>query len=144
MYLTLVFCNLFVCHFIHVSLPSGNGFCHTEVRGYFGAVQQGVCYQREMCPFRGEGGFVLSSRPPLRLCPGNKLSSGSNEARNCKLSREAQWRDKGLVFAGCVLGDESDKLESHARMGVMRPPLLWSVMFNPFASVFTCKSSCHH
>ena len=85
-----------------------------------------------MCPSRGEGGFVLSTRPPLVLCAGNKLSSGSNEARNCKLSGEAQWRDKGLVFAGNVHEDESDMAESHARMGVMIPPLLWRVMFNPF------------
>ncbi|KAI9530184.1 hypothetical protein NQZ68_004201 [Dissostichus eleginoides] len=70
-----------------------------------------------MCPSRGEGGFVLSTRPPLSLCASNKLSSGSNEARNCKLSGEAQWRDKGLVFAGNVHGDESDTAESHARMG---------------------------
>lgn len=85
-----------------------------------------------MCPSRGEGGFVLSTRPPLVLCAGNKLSSGSNEARNCKLSREAQRRDKGLVFAGNVHEDESDMAESHATMGVMIPPLLWRVMFNPF------------
>lgn len=84
-----------------------------------------------MCPSRGEGGFVLSTRPPLVLCAGNKLSSGSNEARNCKLSREAQRRDKGLVFAGNVHEDESDMAESHATMGVMIPPLLWRVMFNP-------------
>lgn len=84
-----------------------------------------------MCLSRGEGGFVLSTRPPLILCASNKLSSGSNEARNCKLSGEAQWRDKGLVFAGNVHGDESDTAESHARMGVMIPPLLWRVMFNP-------------
>lgn len=84
-----------------------------------------------MCPSRGEGGFVLSTRPPLSLCASNKLSSGSSEARNCKLSGEAQWRDKGLVFAGNVHGDESDTAESHARMGVMIPPLLWRVMFNP-------------
>lgn len=75
---------------------------------------------------------MLSTRPPLVLCAGNKLSSGSNEARNCKLSGEAQWRDKGLVFAGNVHEDESDMAESHARMGVMIPPLLWRVMFNPF------------
>lgn len=74
---------------------------------------------------------MLSTRPPLSLCASNKLSSGSNEARNCKLSGEAQWRDKGLVFAGNVHGDESDTAESHARMGVMIPPLLWRVMFNP-------------
>lgn len=84
-----------------------------------------------MYPSRGEGGFVLSTRPPLSLCASNKLSSGSNEARNCKLSGEAQWRDTGLVFAGNVHGDESDTAESHARMGVMIPPLLWRVMFNP-------------
>lgn len=84
-----------------------------------------------MCPSRGEGGFVLSTRPHLSLCASNKLSSGSSEARNCKLSGEAQWRDKGLVFAGNVHGDESDTAESHARMGVMIPPLLWRVMFNP-------------
>lgn len=95
------------------------------------AVQQVICYQREMCLSRGEGGFVLSTRPPLSLCAGNKLSSGSNEARNCKLSGEAQWRDKGLVFASNALGDESDRAESHARIGVMIPPLLWRVMFNP-------------
>lgn len=74
---------------------------------------------------------MLSTRPSLSLCASNKLSSGSNEARNCKLSGEAQWRDKGLVFAGNVHGDESDTAESHARMGVMIPPLLWRVMFNP-------------
>lgn len=74
---------------------------------------------------------MLSTRPPLSLCASNKLSSGSNEARNCKLSGEAQWRDKGLVFAGNVHGDESDTAKSHARMGVMIPPLLWRVMFNP-------------
>lgn len=74
---------------------------------------------------------MLSTRPPLSLCASNKLSSGSNEARNCKLSGEAQWRDKGLVFAGNVHGEESDTAESHARMGVMIPPLLWRVMFNP-------------
>lgn len=96
------------------------------------AVQQVVRYLRKMCPSRGEGGFVLSSRPPLVLCAGNKLSSGSNEARNCKLSREAQRRDKGAVFAGNVHEDESDMAQSHARMGVMIPPLLWRVMFNPF------------
>lgn len=75
---------------------------------------------------------MLSTRPPLVLCAGNKLSSGSDEARNCKLSGEAQWRDKGLVFAGNVHEDESDMAQSHARMGVMIPPLLWRVMFNPF------------
>lgn len=75
---------------------------------------------------------MLSSRPPLILCASNKLSSGSNEARNCKLSGEAQRRDKGSVFAGNVHEDESDMAESHARMGVMIPPLLWRVMFNPF------------
>lgn len=74
---------------------------------------------------------MLSSRPPLRLCPGNKLGSGSNEARNCKLSGEAQRADKASVFAGNAQGDESDKAESHARMGVMIPPLLWRVLFNP-------------
>lgn len=106
--------------------------CHTNVQGHSSAaVQQVVCYLREMCPSRGEGGFVLSTRPPLSLCASNKLSSGSNEARNCKLSGEAQWRDKSLVFAGNVHGDESDTAESHARMGVMIPPLLWRVMFNP-------------
>lgn len=84
-----------------------------------------------MCLSRSGGGFVLSTRPPLSLCASNKLSSGSSEARNCKLSGEAQWRDKGLVFAGNVHGDESDTAESHARMGVMIPPLLWRVMFNP-------------
>ena len=106
--------------------------CHTNVQGHStAAVQQVVRYLREMCPSRGEGGFVLSTRPPLSLCASNKLSSGSNEARNCKLSGEAQWRDKGLVFAGNVHGDESDTAESHARMGVMIPPLLWRVMFNP-------------
>lgn len=87
----------------------------------------GKCVRPEV-----EGGFVLSSRPPLILCAGNKLSSGSNEARNCKLSGEAQRRDKGSVFAGNVHEDESDMAESHARMGVMIPPLLWRVMFNPF------------
>lgn len=96
------------------------------------AVQQVVRYLRKMCPSRGEGGFVLSTRPPLVLCAGNKLSSGFNEARNCKLSGEAQWRDNGLVFAGNVHEDESDMAESHVRMGVMIPPLLWRVMFNPF------------
>lgn len=35
------------------------------------------------------------------------------------------------MFAGNVHGDESDTAESHARMGVMIPPLLWRVMFNP-------------
>lgn len=106
--------------------------CHTNVQGHSrAAVQQVVRYLKEMCPSRGEGGFVLSTRPPLSLCASNKLSSGSNEARNCKLSGEAQRRDKGLVFAGNVHGDESDTAESHARMGVMIPPLLWRVMFNP-------------
>ena len=106
--------------------------CHTNVQGHStAAVQQVVRYLREMCPSRSGGGFVLSTRPPLSLCASNKLSSGSNEARNCKLSGEAQWRDKGLVFAGNVHGDESDTAESHARMGVMIPPLLWRVMFNP-------------
>ncbi|CAB1441736.1 unnamed protein product, partial [Pleuronectes platessa] len=37
----------------------------------------------EPCPcLVGEGGFVLSTRPPLSLCASNKLSSGSSEARN--------------------------------------------------------------
>jgi len=84
-----------------------------------------------MCPSRSGGGFVLSTRPPLSLCASNKLSSSSNEARNCKLSGEAQWRDKGSVFASNVHGDESDTAESHTRMGVMIPPLLWRVMSNP-------------
>lgn len=105
-----------------------------------------------MCPSRGGGGFVLSTRPPLSLCASNKLSSGSNEARNCKLSGEAQCRDKGLVFAGNVHGDESDTAESHARMGVMIPPLLWRVMFNPlyqcihlqiFLSPLICINTLH-
>lgn len=109
-------------------------FCRCNVWGHSGAaVQQVVRYLWEMCPSRGEGGFVLSSRPPLSLCASNKLSSGSNEARNCKLSGEAQCRDKGLVFAGNVHGAESDTAESHARMGVMIPPLLWRVMFNPLS-----------
>lgn len=108
------------------------GCSNTNAQGHSSAaVQQDVCYLREMCLSRGEGGFVLSTRPPLCLCASNKLSSGSNEARNCKLSGEAQWRDKGLVFAGNGHGDESDMAESPARMGVMIPPLQWRVMFNP-------------
>lgn len=94
-----------------------------------------------MYPSRGEGGFVLSTRPPRSLCASNKLSSGSIEARNCKLSGEAQWRDKGLVFAGNVHGDESDRAESHARMGVMTPPLLWRVMFNPLCQCIHLQMS---
>lgn len=127
-------CRVFFFNFNFVVSSSVRTMCgcHTNVQGHSSAaVQQVVCYLREMCPSRGEGGFVLSTRPPLSLCASNKLSSGSSEARNCKLSGEAQWRDKGLVFAGNVHGDESDTAESHARMGVMIPPLLWRVMFNP-------------
>lgn len=98
-----------------------------------------------VCLSRGEAGFVLSTRPPLSLCAGNKLSSGSSEARNCKLSGEAQRRDKGSVFAGSVQGGwiwygpgPTPEWEWWYL------PFYGELCLIPFASVFTCKYSCHH